>query len=83
MAKSGLFKQWQARKSQIVAWYYRGRIGGGFVYWPDGPHEQPEDHHRRREGRPRALTRETHEVVLALSIALRLPWANRSAGERL
>lgn len=41
MAKSGLFKRWQARKSQIVAWYYRGRIGGGFVYWPDGPHAQP------------------------------------------
>lgn len=41
MAKSGLFKPWQARKAQIVTWYYRGRIGGGFVYWPDGPHEPP------------------------------------------
>ena len=41
MAKSGLFKRWQARKAQVIAWYYRGRIGGGFVYWPDGPHEKP------------------------------------------
>lgn len=42
MAKSGLFKRWQARKSQIIAWYYKGRVGGGFVYWPDGPHEAPQ-----------------------------------------
>ena len=41
MSKSGLFKRWQARKAQIIAWYYRGRIGGGFHYWPDGPHERP------------------------------------------
>lgn len=41
MSKCGLFKRWQARKAQVIAWYYRGRIGGGFVYWPDGPHEQP------------------------------------------
>lgn len=41
MAKSGLFERWRARKAQVIAWYYRGRIGGGFVYWPDGPHAQP------------------------------------------
>lgn len=41
MVKSGLFKRWQARKAQVIAWYYKGRIGGGFNYWPDGPLEQP------------------------------------------
>lgn len=41
MAKSGLFKRWQARKAQVVTWYYRGSVGGGFVYWPEGPHAQP------------------------------------------
>lgn len=41
MVKSGLFSRWQVRKAQVVTWYYRGRTGGGFVYWPDGPHEQP------------------------------------------
>lgn len=41
MTKSGLFKRWQARKAQVIAWYYKGRVGGGFTYWPDGPHEQP------------------------------------------
>ncbi len=41
MAKSGLFERWRARKAQVVAWYYQGRVGGGFYCWPDGPHEQP------------------------------------------
>jgi hypothetical protein len=41
MVKTGLFKRWQARKAQVIAWYYKGRVGGGFTYWPDGPHEQP------------------------------------------
>lgn len=41
MVKSGLFKRWQAKKAQVIAWYYQGSIGGGFTYWPDGPHEQP------------------------------------------
>jgi hypothetical protein len=41
MVKTGLFRAWQARKAQVIAWYYRGRIGGGFHYWPDGPHEPP------------------------------------------
>lgn len=41
MVKSGLFKHWQARKAQVIAWYYRGSIGGGFNYWPNGPHGQP------------------------------------------
>jgi hypothetical protein len=41
MCKSGLFERWRARKAQVIAWYYRGRIGGGFDYWPDGPHGEP------------------------------------------
>lgn len=41
MVKTGLFKRWQSKKAQVIAWYYKGRIGGGFTYWPDGPHEQP------------------------------------------
>jgi hypothetical protein len=51
MAKSGLFKHWQARKAQVIAWYYRGRIGGGFTYWPDGPHGQPKQIHAPMWGR--------------------------------
>jgi hypothetical protein len=41
MCKSGLFRRWQAKKAQVIAWYYRGRIGGGFNCWPDGPHGKP------------------------------------------
>ena len=42
MSKSGLFRRWQARKSQVIAWYYQGRIGGGFHYWPQGPQHSPQ-----------------------------------------
>jgi hypothetical protein len=41
MTKSGLFTRWQAKKGQVIAWYYKGRIGGGFSYWPDGPEGLP------------------------------------------
>ena len=41
MSKSGMFKHWQAKKAQVIAWYYKGRIGGGFTYWPDGPRNSP------------------------------------------
>jgi hypothetical protein len=41
MSKSGLFTRWQAKKGQVIAWYYKGRIGGGFSYWPDGPDGEP------------------------------------------
>src|SRR5207253_4059944 len=41
MVKSGLFKRWQAKKAQVITWYYKGRVGGGFTYWPDGPQEPP------------------------------------------
>ena len=41
MGKSGLFDRWKAKKAQVIAWYYKGRIGGGFTYWPDGPQAAP------------------------------------------
>jgi hypothetical protein len=41
MTKSGLFREWQAKKAQVLTWYYKGQIGGGFTYWPDGPAGQP------------------------------------------
>lgn len=41
MAKSGLFRRWQAKKGQVIAWYYQGTIGGGFHYWPEGPRQAP------------------------------------------
>lgn len=41
LCKSGLFRRWQAKKAQVIAWYYQGRIGGGFNYWPEGPDGKP------------------------------------------
>lgn len=41
MVKSGLFERWRARKAQVITWYYKGSIGGGFNYWPDGPQGEP------------------------------------------
>jgi hypothetical protein len=41
MTKSALFRHWQAKKAQVLTWYYKGSIGGGFTYWPDGPRGQP------------------------------------------
>ncbi|GAB3272620.1 hypothetical protein [Parahaliea aestuarii] len=41
MAKSCLFRHWQAKKGQVIAWYYQGNIGGGFNCWPDGPSGEP------------------------------------------
>lgn len=42
MIRSDLFKAWQMKKAQVIAWFYRGSIGGGFTYWPEGPHAAPE-----------------------------------------
>lgn len=41
MSKSGLFRHWQSKKAQVTGWYYKGKIGGGFNYWPDGPRGEP------------------------------------------
>lgn len=51
MAKSCLFRCWQAKKGQVIAWYYRGRIGGGFNCWPDGPEGRPFQIHAPMWGR--------------------------------
>ncbi len=58
MVKTGLFKRWQARKAQVVTWYYKGSIGGGFTYWPDGPHEQPKQIHAPMWGRAAVVENE-------------------------
>ena len=42
MVKTGLFEPWRAKKAQIITWYYKGKVGGGFTYWPEGPQEQPQ-----------------------------------------
>lgn len=41
MAKSCLFNRWRSKKGQVIAWYYQGKIGGGFNCWPDGPSGEP------------------------------------------
>lgn len=41
MVKSGLFERWRAKKAQVITWYYKGQVGGGFNYWPDGPQAAP------------------------------------------
>jgi len=41
MVKSGLFERWRAKKAQVITWYYKGKVGGGFNYWPDGPMAEP------------------------------------------
>lgn len=51
MAKSCLFRHWQAKKGQVIAWYYRGKIGGGFNCWPDGPKGKPFQIHAPMWGR--------------------------------
>lgn len=45
MARSGLFGRWIAKKAQVIAWFYRGSVGGGFTYWPDGPAAPPKRLH--------------------------------------
>ncbi len=41
MAKSHLFDRWRSKKGQVIAWYYKGKIGGGFNCWPNGPSAEP------------------------------------------
>lgn len=41
MAKSRLFERWRIKKTQVVAWYYQGKIGGGFNCWPNGAAAEP------------------------------------------
>lgn len=58
MTKSGLFRKWQAKKAQVLTWYYKGQIGGGFSYWPDGPKGQPKQLHAPMWGRAAVVENE-------------------------
>ena len=51
MVKSGLFERWRAKKAQVIAWYYNGRVGGGFIYWPEGLKAAPKQIHAPMWGR--------------------------------
>lgn len=75
MVKSGLFKRWQERKAQVIAWYYKGRIGGGFTYWPDGPHAQPKQIRAPMWGRAAVVENEMmfHTAEACGPAALRMP----------
>lgn len=42
MVKTGLFEKWRAKKAQVISWYYKGQVGGGFNYWPDGLKAAPQ-----------------------------------------
>jgi len=41
MTKTGLFEHWRAKKAQVITWYYKGKVGGGFTCWPNGPQAEP------------------------------------------
>jgi len=41
MAKSGLFKDYLLKTSQVITWFYDSDIDGGFTYWPEGLLKQP------------------------------------------
>ncbi|ANY25831.1 hypothetical protein [Gordonia terrae] len=41
MAKSGLFERWEVKTGQVIAYFYRSDVDGGFTYWPDGPDLAP------------------------------------------
>ena len=58
MTKCGLFRRWQAKKAQVITWYYKGQIGGGFTYWPDGPAGQPKQLYAPMWGRAAVVENE-------------------------
>ena len=58
MTKSGLFREWQIKKAQVLTWYYKGQIGGGFTYWPDGPQGQPKQLYAPMWGRAAVVENE-------------------------
>ncbi len=37
MGKSGLFKPWLVKMAQVITWFHKDSVGGGFTYWPEGP----------------------------------------------
>jgi hypothetical protein len=58
MTKSGLFRQWQSKKAQVLTWYYKGQTGGGFTYWPDGPQGKPKQLYAPMWGRAAVVENE-------------------------
>jgi hypothetical protein len=75
MMKSGLFEHWRAKKAQVIAWYYRGHVGGGFTYWPDGLKEEPKQLHAPMWGRAVVVENESmyHTAEACGPAALRKP----------
>ncbi|MEE2031112.1 hypothetical protein [Rhodococcus chondri] len=41
MSKCGLFDEWEVKSAQVLTYFNRSDIDGGFTYWPDGPDEDP------------------------------------------
>jgi hypothetical protein len=37
MGKSGLFRDWAIKLTEVIAWFQTDTESGGFTYWPDGP----------------------------------------------
>ncbi len=42
MAKSGLFDRWEVPTGQVITYFYRSEVDGGFTYWPEGPAAPPQ-----------------------------------------
>lgn len=75
MAKSCLFRRWQARKAQVIAWYYAGAVGGGFNCWPNGPRGEPLQINAPMWGRAVVVENEMmfHHGQAAGPVAMRKP----------
>lgn len=75
MVKSGLFEPWRAKKAQVIAWYYAGRVGGGFNYWPDGLDAAPQQIKAPMWGRAVVVENEMmyHTAEAVGPAALRMP----------
>ncbi|MEZ4333795.1 MAG: hypothetical protein R3F35_18725 [Myxococcota bacterium] len=75
MVKSGLFERWRAKKAQVIAWYSKGRIGGGFNDWPDGPDAAPQQIKAPMWGRAVVVENEMmfHTAEAVGPAALRMP----------
>lgn len=75
MTKSCLFTHWQAKKAQVIAWYYQGKIGGGFNCWPDGHLDKPLQINAPMWGRAVVVENERmfHHSQAAGPVAMRRP----------
>jgi hypothetical protein len=75
MAKSCLFRHWQSKNGQVIAWYYKGKIGGGFNCWPNGPRGAPLQINAPMWGRAVVVENESmfHHGQAAGPVAMRKP----------